>query len=180
MADKEDEIVKEIGKLIREAHELEEAEISLESQRVEKLISINNELLPEIQAKHREIKANIFAVDRLKLLAWADTDDEDLARGKAALREDRNFNVSSDQLQSMHEVLAEIGISDPVSRSSQFSVGADCHWCTGGCKSTSRANPQPPGCKHCYGTCEGSCIGTCETACGSSCWGLCYGGPGGE
>lgn len=179
MANNQDKIAKGIGKLIKEAHKLEDAEQSLEKQRMEKLNAINNDFLPKIQAKHREIKANIFAVDRLKLLGAAGADDEEIARGKAALRDNRYLNVSSDQLQSMQAILAEIGIRDQNSRSFQLSASVDCHWCTGGCKSTSRSNPQPPQCKHCYGTCEGSCIGTCESACGSSCWGLCYGGPAG-
>jgi hypothetical protein len=203
VAKNQDKIAKGIGKLIKEAHKLEDAEQSLEQQRMEKLDAINKEFLPKIQAKHREIEANKFAIEKLKLSGLGETDDEEIARGKALLRDNRNLNVGSGQLQNMQAILAEIGIFNDGSQTPESFVGLGCEWCTAGCKSSctggcagtckdtcggsckntcqdsSRANPNPPQCKSCYGSCAGSCIGSCKTACGSSCWGTCYGGPAG-
>lgn len=100
-----------IGKLVKEAMLLDSGLRALAVERDNKIEEINAEYRRKIEEKRRKIAEVMTQIQKLKRVAQAGVEDEELALGQAALKGGgHDLGVSAELLCLMHEMRDELGL----------------------------------------------------------------------
>lgn len=136
----DEDLLRTLGKLMKQAEKLGEDIRLLEERRTEEINKINENYLPQLKVKRGELYQKMKEIQGQRTLARFGPDDEELALGKSATGISSPLTLSPEFLFAMKEVMDELGIGESLSgvpgaqgtRDCLYAVPEGCHWCTGG------------------------------------------------